>query len=178
MFDGLETSCTMPILRHRQLRRETMLKPLLLLPAVLFLVAGISPAPQRPSKPAPAAAAPEEPKPNPAAKAKEIYNRDCSICHNANGDGKADLSKSMGVTSDWTDPKTLEGKSDEQLFDLIRKGKGTNMPAEDSGRASDNEVKGLVKYIREFSKGQPAPAAAPAPAPAAAPAPTNPPSTN
>jgi cytochrome c5 len=172
--DESETSCTMPIPRHRQLRRETMLKPLLLLPAVLFVAVGMSPIPQKPAKPAPAAATPEEPKPDPAAKAKEVYNRDCAICHNANGDGKSDLGKSMGVTSDWTDPKTLQGKSDQEIFDLIRKGKGNNMPAEDSGRAKDEEVKGLVKYLREFSKGQPAPAAEPAAAPAA----SNPPSAN
>jgi cytochrome c5 len=154
-----------------------MLKPLLLLPAALLLYAGFSPAPQKPQKPAPQqpqqqVIGVEPARGEPAVRAKEIYGVDCAICHNANGDGKADLGKSLGVTSDWTDPKSLEGKSDQHLFDAIRKGTD-KMPPEDAGRANDAEVKALVKYIRDFSKGQPAPAAEPA-----APAPSNPPSTN
>ncbi len=151
-----------------------MYKPLLLLPAVLILFAGFSPAPQKTQKPAPQqqqVITVEPPRGEPAVRAKEIYGVDCAICHNANGDGKADLGKSLGVTDDWTDPKTLEGKSDQQIFDSIRKGKD-KMPPEDAGRANDAEIKALVQYIRSFSKGQPAPAAEPAPAPA----PSNPPS--
>jgi len=78
----------------------------------------------------------------------------------------------MNVTlADWTDPKSLSTKSDQELFDTIRKGKGDKMPPEDVGRAKDADVWGLITYIRGLSKGQPA---APA-APDAAPAPTPPP---
>jgi hypothetical protein len=69
---------------------------------------------------------------------------------------------------DWTDPKTLAALQDEDLFKTIRGGKG-KMPAEDAGRAKDDEVRNLIVYIRSFSKN--APAAAPAVAtPAAEPA--------
>jgi len=58
----------------------------------------------------------------------------------------------MSVTlADWTDPKSLSGMSDQQLFDIIRKGKD-KMPAEDPGRAKNDEVWGLVTYIRNLSK--------------------------
>jgi hypothetical protein len=74
--------------------------------------------------------------------------------------------------ADWTDPKSLANKSDQELFDVIRKGKD-KMPAEADGRAKDDEVWNLISYIRKMSKGQPA-AAQPAPAqPAATPAPSN-----
>jgi hypothetical protein len=67
----------------------------------------------------------------------------------------------MGVTSNFSDPKTFEGKTDQQLFDAIRKGKD-KMPPEDAPRANDEQIKGLVQYIRGMSKGGSAPAAQPA----------------
>ena len=73
--------------------------------------------------------------------------------------------------SDLTDPKTLASKTDQQLFDLIRKGNG-QMPPEEEGRAKNDEVKSLIVYLRNMSKGQPAsttPPATPAAAPAQAP---------
>ncbi len=79
------------------------------------------------------------------------------MCHGDNGDGKTDMAKDMNLTlADWTDPKSLAGMSDKDLFDIIRKGKGEKMPAEDESRAKDNEVLALVTYLRGFSKGQPA----------------------
>jgi cytochrome c5 len=156
-----------------------MLKPLLLLPAVVFLAIGAasnaSGAPQEgaASKTAKSGATPAA---NPMNRAKEIYNFDCAICHGPNGSGKTDLARDMQLTlSDFTDPKTFEGKTDDQLFEAIRKGKD-KMPAEDAARAKNDEVKALVQYIRTFSKDQPspAPASTPAPAASAAPAPTTP----
>jgi mono/diheme cytochrome c family protein len=146
-----------------------MLKPLLLLPAVVFLAIGAASNPS---------AAPQDAKPakgaNPAAnRAKEIYGFDCAICHGPNGNGKTDLAKDMQLSlTDFTDPKTFEGKTDDQLIDLIRKGKD-KMPGEE-GRAKNDEIKAIVQYIRTFSKDQPAaaPASTPAAAPAAAPSAT------
>lgn len=144
-----------------------MPKPSLLLTAVVFLVLGAA---------APSQAAPQEGSSSktskaagPSARVKELYKMDCALCHNDNGDGKTDLAKGMQITlTDLADPKTLEGKTDDQLFDLIRKGKD-KMPGEDASRAKNDEVKGLIEYIRSFSKNAPAPtpAATPAPAPAA-----------
>ncbi|MGC9157752.1 MAG: c-type cytochrome [Terracidiphilus sp.] len=94
------------------------------------------------------------------ARAKQIYGFDCAACHGANGNGKTDLAAGMNLTlADWTDPKTLAGKSDDELFKVIRNGKG-QMPSEPAGRASDSEVKSLILYIRSMAK-QPE-AAAPA----------------
>lgn len=108
------------------------------------------------------------------AQAKAVYGRDCAICHGDTGDGKTDIAKSMELTMlDWTDPKTLSGQSDQALFAIIRNGKG-KMPPEDEGRAKNDDVHGLVTYIRKFAKEQatpPAPATE-QPAPAGSPAPT------
>jgi mono/diheme cytochrome c family protein len=85
------------------------------------------------------------------AKAKKIYTVDCAMCHGDNGDGQTDVGKSVGLSENWTEAKTLAGKQDQALFDLIRKGKG-NMPSEAEGRADNNTVWNLIHYIRTMSK--------------------------
>ncbi len=114
------------------------------------------------TQPAAAVKDPVKPTPESQAKAKNLYQIDCAMCHGDNGNGKTDLATSMGLTlSDWTNPATLGNKQDWELFNAIRAGKD-KMPPETDGRASDTEVWNLVIYIRGFSKGQsPAP---PAPA--------------
>lgn len=93
---------------------------------------------------------------------KQIYKIDCAFCHGDNGSGKTEAATSMKmVMLDYTDPKSLEGKTDQQLFDIIRKGQG-QMPPEDASRAKDADVQGLVAYLRSMSKGGKQTAAAPA----------------
>ena len=85
---------------------------------------------------------------------------DCALCHGENGNGKTDLATAMQMTlDDWTDPKTLANKTDQELFTIIRNGK-EKMPAEVEGRAKDHEVWNLILYIRGFAGKEPA--AAPA----------------
>jgi mono/diheme cytochrome c family protein len=111
-------------------------------------------------------------------KAKKLYAIDCALCHGATGDGKTDLAKDMQLTLlDWTDPKSLADHQDQELFKIIRDGKG-KMPAEDASRAKDDEVWNLIVYIRTFGKAG-APSAAPTSATPAAPAsPTSAPGAN
>jgi mono/diheme cytochrome c family protein len=158
-----------------------MLKPFLLVFAVVALVIAAAPASVFAAGAPPQAASSTNPvKPTGAAldKAKKLYGMDCAICHGDNGNGKTDLATSMNVVlSDMSDPKTLADKPDQEIFDTIRKGKGDKMPAEDVGRAKDADVWGLVLYLRGLPKNQPA-APAPTAAPAdAAPAPAAPAST-
>lgn len=147
-----------------------MLKPFLLISAVVMVLAVPQPAPASPPQQA-ASAAKNQAKQNAQAmdKAKGVYNMDCALCHGATGDGKTDVAKDMGLTLvDWTDSKTLSDRQDQELFDIIRNGKG-KMPSEDKSRATDDEVKNLIVYIRGLSKNQAAaaPAAPPAEAPPA-----------
>jgi mono/diheme cytochrome c family protein len=94
-------------------------------------------------------------------KVKQIYKNDCALCHGDNGNGKSDLATQMNLTlADYTDPKSLAGKSDQELFDEIRKGKD-KMPPEEDARAKDADVRGLVAYVRSMSKTQTASAPAP-----------------
>jgi cytochrome c5 len=112
-------------------------------------------APETPAAP-PATAAPMKnpvkPTAESQAKAKGLYQIDCSMCHGDIGDGKTDLATSMSLAlDDWSDPKTLAGKQDGELFNIIRNGKD-KMPPEADGRANDTEVWNMIIYIRSFSK--------------------------
>ena len=148
-----------------------MLKPFMLVSAMaLVLFAPLTSSAQTAAKGPAKSGADSE-------KAKKVYAMDCALCHGDAGDGKTDLAKDMQLTMiDWTDPKSLADKSDQDLFGIIRNGKG-KMPAEEKGRANDEEVQGLIKYIRNFSKNAPATPAAPAAAPAATTAATPAPSS-
>lgn len=150
-----------------------MRKPLLLLPAVLlFGYAAFFAVPAQAGSGQTSKTGSEI-----SARTKTIYRADCGICHGDKGDGKTDLAKDMALTmSDFTDPKSLQGKSDQEIFQMIRKGKD-KMPAEEEGRAKDAEVRSLILYIRNMSKGQVPPAEAPVVEPAAAPAPSAAPAT-
>jgi mono/diheme cytochrome c family protein len=143
-----------------------MRKPLILLvPAVLLVGFSAVRVPTTYAQASASASASE--------RAKKIYRVDCAMCHGDTGDGKTDLAAPMGVTSNFTDPKSLEGKTDQQLFDVIRKGKD-KMPGEEDNRAKDAEIKALIQYLRNIPKNAPTPAAQPAAAPSGAPAATSP----
>lgn len=143
-----------------------MLKSFLLLSAVVLFA--LTPTQSMGSNPQVAAAAPAAAQATPAnnpivkptaeaqAKAKALYQMDCTMCHGDNGNGKTDLAKGLDVTMpDFTDPKTFTGVTDGQLFDKIRNGKD-KMPPEAAGRANDTMVWNLIIYLRGMSKGQPA----------------------
>jgi mono/diheme cytochrome c family protein len=126
-----------------------MLKPFVIVAAVITLLctcsAGLIPGLQDPGANGKASS-------DSLARAKEIYKRDCLICHGAGGDGKTEIAKERElVVPDWTDPKSLSGRPDQQLFQIIRFGRG-KMPAEAAGRADDAEVRSLILYIRGMSK--------------------------
>ncbi len=141
-----------------------MQKPCLFLSAVVLFAIAAAPAPGKAPQEAGSGAkgSAKAVSAAAAAKGKEIYARDCAMCHGDNGNGQSDLAKDMQLTlKDWTDPKSLGDMSDQQLFDLIRKGKD-KMPPEDPPRAKDEEIRSIILYIRDFSKNPPAaPAATP-----------------
>ena len=109
-----------------------------------------TPAPAPP--PPPAVNNPVKPTSESLAKAKKTYGFDCAMCHGANGNGKTDLAKDMQLTmTDWADPKALDGKTDGDLFQIIRSGKG-KMPPEEASRAKDDDIWNLVTYVRNLAK--------------------------
>lgn len=93
---------------------------------------------------------PVKPTPESMAKAKKTYAMDCAMCHGEKGDGKGDLAADMKNVTNFADPNSMKDRTDGELFYIIRKGKG-DMPPE-GDRAKDDDVWGLVNYVRAFAK--------------------------
>ncbi len=84
-------------------------------------------------------------------RAKKLYGFDCAFCHGENGDGKGDMAGDYaGKIKDWTNPESLKGFTDEQLFTIIKDGKG-DMPPE-AKRAKTDELWAMVAMVRSFAK--------------------------
>lgn len=133
-----------------------MLKLLSILPAALLFAFLPQQQPAAPAdQPMPADAAtltnPVTPTADSQAHAKMIYGIDCAMCHGANGNGKGDLVADMHLTvKDMTDPESLKGMPDGELFYIIKNGKG-KMPGE-ADRAKDDVIWNLVILMRSYSK--------------------------
>ena len=89
-----------------------------------------------------------------AADAKAMYEQDCAKCHGADGKGDTKMGKKMGA-KDYTDPKVQAEMKDDAAFKAIKDGlkdadgKVVMKPAEGM---SDEDIKGLVAYMRAFKK--------------------------
>jgi mono/diheme cytochrome c family protein len=150
-----------------------MLKPFLVLSAVLLTGASVSPLhAQQAATPAPAATPTASPVPleavnkvNPVkpsadslARAKKIYGYECALCHGDDGGGAGDLAKNMKAKMpDFRDPTALKAKTDGELYYVIKNGKG-EMEGEGE-RVKPDDTWNLVNYLRSFSKLQAATAA-------------------
>ncbi len=89
-----------------------------------------------------------------AADAKATYEKDCAKCHGADGKGETKMGKKSGC-KDYTDAKVQAELKDDAAFKAIKEGykdkedKVVMKPAEG---LSDDEIKGLVAYMRTFKK--------------------------
>ncbi len=78
---------------------------------------------------------------------KEIYQSYCIPCHGENGDGQKD----KGV--DFSDPNFWAKESDEEVEEVIEKGRG-QMPAW-KGTLSSDDIHSVIMYIKTFAKQTP-----------------------
>jgi mono/diheme cytochrome c family protein len=72
----------------------------------------------------------------------------CAGCHGADGSGNTPVGKSLGV-KDMGSP-AVQSMTDAQLAEVITKGEG-KMP-DYGGKLSQDDINGLVKYIRSMKK--------------------------
>jgi mono/diheme cytochrome c family protein len=142
-----------------------MLKPFLILSALVLIgVSAPPPQAQQSASAAPAADVktpleavnqvnPVKPNPESLARAKKIYGYECAMCHGDDGSGAGDLAKNMKAKmADFRDPSALKGHTDGELFYIIEKGKG-EMEGE-GPRLKPEDTWNMVNYLRSFAKGQ------------------------
>jgi mono/diheme cytochrome c family protein len=78
-----------------------------------------------------------------------LFKSKCAVCHAPDGSGSGAMGKQLGVTDLRADD--VQKQTDAQLNDSITNGKGTKMPAY-KGKIADDQIKGLVTYIRSLAK--------------------------
>ena len=89
-----------------------------------------------------------------AADAKATYEKDCAKCHGKDGKGQTVMGKKQGA-KDYTDAKVQAELKDEAAFKAIKEGykdKAGKEVMKPSDGLSDDEIKGLVEYMRKFKK--------------------------
>jgi cytochrome c553 len=88
-----------------------------------------------------------------AADAKATYEKDCAKCHGKDGKGQTVMGKKQGA-KDYTDAKVQADLKDEAAFKAIKEGykKDGKEVMKPSEGLSDDEIKGLVTYLRTFKK--------------------------
>jgi cytochrome c553 len=88
-----------------------------------------------------------------AADAKATYEKDCAKCHGKDGKGQTVMGKKQGA-KDYTDPKVQDELKDDAAFKAIKDGykKDGKEVMKPSEGLSDDEIKGLVAYMRKFKK--------------------------
>ena len=86
--------------------------------------------------------------------AKATYDKDCAKCHGADGKGQTKMGQKLGC-KDYTDAKVQEEMKDDAAFKAIKEGlkdaDGKNLMRPMKG-LSDDDIKGLVAYMRTFKK--------------------------
>ena len=77
-----------------------------------------------------------------------VYKAKCETCHGADGSGHTPAGGALKAR-DFASPE-VKGETDAQLTEILTNAKN-KMPAF-KGKLTDDQIKGLVAYIREFAK--------------------------
>lgn len=89
-----------------------------------------------------------------AADAKENWDKHCTKCHGADGKGQTTMGKKLKV-KDYTDAKAQASFTDEEAIKITKEGKkegDKTLMKGFTGTLSDDEIKALTKYVRDFKK--------------------------
>jgi mono/diheme cytochrome c family protein len=88
-----------------------------------------------------------------AEEGKALFDKQCAKCHGEDGKGETKTGKKLGA-KDYTDPKVQEEMKDDAAFKAVKEGlkkddKTLMKPAEG---VTDDQIKGLIAYMRTFKK--------------------------
>lgn len=89
-----------------------------------------------------------------AADLKAVWDKDCAKCHGAEGKGDTKMGQKLGVR-DYTDAKVQAELKDDAMFKAIKEGvkdKEEKVKMKAFPDLSDEDIKGLVAYIRKMKK--------------------------
>jgi len=81
----------------------------------------------------------------PADSGETVFKGKCAMCHGADGKGFAALK-----TPDFTSPKWQASVTDKQMREVIKHGKKGTAMAAFGDKLSDEEITGVIGYIRSL----------------------------
>ncbi len=79
----------------------------------------------------------------------DVYNSKCALCHAKNGAGVPSW-RAKGQP-DFTNPDWQKSRTDAQIAEAIRNGKGKFMPAFKT-KLAENDIAAIVSVVRRFGK--------------------------
>lgn len=89
-----------------------------------------------------------------AGDAKDLYDQTCTKCHGADGKGDTKMGKKLGVR-DYSDAKVQADLKDDVAFKSLKEGlkdADGKVQMKAFSDLSDDDIKGLVAYMRTFKK--------------------------
>jgi mono/diheme cytochrome c family protein len=89
-----------------------------------------------------------------AADVKENWEKNCTKCHGPDGKGKTKMGEKLAI-KDYSDAKVQDAVKDSEMAKAIKEGvkDGEKTKMKAFGEVlSDDEIKALVKYVRDFKK--------------------------
>jgi cytochrome c553 len=88
-----------------------------------------------------------------AADVKENWEKSCAKCHGSDGKGDTKMGKKLEI-KDFTDAKFQDSLKDDAMTKAIKEGvkDGEKIRMKAAEGLSDEEIKALVKYVRDFKK--------------------------
>ena len=88
-----------------------------------------------------------------AAEPKENWEKTWTKCHGADGKGATKIGKVLGI-KDFTDAQYQGSLKDESMIKAIKEGikDGDKTKMKPAEGLSDEDIKGLVAYVRAFKK--------------------------
>ena len=84
---------------------------------------------------------------------KALYDQHCAKCHGEDGKGDTKMGKILGA-KDYTDPKVQDALKDDAAIKAIKEGlkKDDTTIMKPAEGLTDDQIKGLVAYMRAFKK--------------------------
>jgi len=88
-----------------------------------------------------------------AAEVKETWDKTCAKCHGPDGKGDTKMGKKLEI-KDFTDAKYQATLKDDAMLKAIKEGikDGDKVRMKAAEGLSDDEMKALVKFVRDFKK--------------------------
>jgi len=88
-----------------------------------------------------------------AADVKELWDKNCTKCHGADGRGRTKMGQKLKIR-DLTDAKVQAELKDDKMFDAIKNGvkDGDKVKMKAAEGMSDADIKALVAHARSLKK--------------------------